>query len=71
MASLQVCPMQDLCPNYSNSTQIRDHFTRCYHACNDFVSMKCDMGKEAEMYIRVHSGDTVACSINKGKEYRK
>ncbi len=69
--SLMVCPLQDVCPKYENGSPARDHFTRTKHVCNGFLAGDCDMGQMVEIFIRTESGETVACSIDKGKEFRK
>ena len=69
--ALPVCPLQDQCPLYVNSTEVKDHYTRMHHACNEFLSSSCEMGQSAEMFIRINLGETIACSVDKGKEYRE
>lgn len=63
--SLLVCPLQDICPKYSNHVESRDHFVRLTHPCNEFLSYECEMGAQSELFIRQELGETVACSIEK------
>ena len=69
--SLTNCPISDLCPVYENGTPIRDHYTRLTHPCNEFLSGRCEIGQNTEMFIRINLGEEISCSIDKGKEYRE
>jgi len=61
--SLSVCPLQEICPKYSNSTKDLSHYVRLTHPCNDFLAFCCEIAMQLEMFL---SDKPIACDINKG-----
>ena len=59
---MKVCPIQEICEQYDNKQEEKDHFMRLMCPCNEFLAMSCDMGVQLQMFI---TGAPIACSIDK------
>ena len=66
--SLQICPIQDMCPKYQNGTELKDHFVRITHACNDFLAVNCSMAVQLEYFL---SDEPIACNISKVRQAKE
>ena len=62
--SLQLCPIQDICPKYSNGVIDKGHYTRVTHPCNEFLATCCEMGMQLEMFL---ADKPIACLLDKRK----
>jgi len=58
---MKICPIQDLCQDYSNGTKRKSHHLRITEPCKSFLDMSCEMSIKIQLFL----GEELACDINK------
>lgn len=59
--SMKICPLQYLCPHYNNNTKQRGELSRAQKPCVDFLSGKCLISNEIQMFL----SPGIACEIKR------
>ncbi len=68
---MQLCPIQEVCPQYKIDDKVRTHHRRLTVPCAHFLAFTCPkMGAVMEMQEMV-DGKPVACNIDKIKRIKE
>jgi hypothetical protein len=68
--SLERCPLQYACPDFSwkhkndGGSEIKDEWHRTHMVCQGFLDMTC----ETSIQCQLKMGESMACSIDKGRK---
>ena len=65
---MKLCPIQELCPKYTNGTKRKVHHIRLVETCKSYLDLSCEMGMRLQVWI---TGEPIACDIDKVKRLKE
>ena len=63
---MKLCPIQELCPHYTNGSKRKVHHIRLTDSCKKWLDMSCGMGVSLQVFIK----GPIACDIQKIKRIK-